>query len=409
MNNPGFTLVEMLVVVSVIALMGLMIIPTILGMFNSGTDSQSYAMLTTELAAARTLAVRTSCYVCVHIQQADQGSDPTIPAAINGKVYMAVLVRSPLPSDPQPPNGISYFYQDQVFAIGTLLSGTTSALTANPPVGTTWLTNPWVANQWSGYWVRMISGRASGQTAQIIAGPLGNNGLQLSGSLNVTPSSGDYYMIYKPTNMDPQVLPGTIAFGRIAVPPISVTVNGITTVQPGNFVANSAFVGANLGDNSNDAGNNMLAQSFMTVNIIFAPNGSVVTTTPDGTFGAVDYGTVHLATVIPGTTNPLPGYFYDDSNAVANGIYTKLWPMPSSSAAASAVYKNVPTAVNYYDGVNQPQPGTSAVTMVDYMKFLRYTGTGGTPSNRYTYLTSDNGGCPYLTINANTGQMLPRK
>ena len=369
MNNSGFTLVEMLVVITIIALMGLMIIPGILGMFTSGSDSQSYAMLTTELAAARTLAIKTSSYVCVHIQQADRSADPNIPAAIDGKFYMAILVRSPLASDAAAPNNISYFYQDQVFAIGTLSSGSASALTANVAAGV------WVSNQWSGYWVRMISGAASGQSAQIIAGSLPYSGLQLSGSLSVIPTSGDYFMIYKPTNVEPQVLPGTIAFGRLSPP----------------FVNGNSFVAAALGNAATDSGNNRLAQSFMTVNIVFSPAGTLVTATPDCN------GAVNFATVIPGTNTNLPGYFYDDPNAVSRGLYTKIWPIPVAG-----------NQVNVYDGVNLPQPGTSAVTIVDYMKYSRYTGTGTTP-NRYTYLLNDNGGCPYLAVNTNIGQMLPRK
>ena len=378
-NNSGFTLVEMLVVITIIALMGLMIIPAILGMFSSGSDSQSYAMLTTELSAARTLAIKTSCYVCVHIQQADQVSDANIPASINGKFYMAILVRNPFAYTTSSSGTDASFYQDQVFAIGSLTSGTTaSVLMANIPVN-----NTWVANQWSGYWVRMLSGNASGQTAQIVAGNLANNGLQLSGSLAVTPNSGDYYMIYKPTNVEPQTLPGTIAFGRLCAP----------------FVNGANFQASALGDNATDTNNNKMAQSFMTVNIIFSPAGTLVTTTPDFN------GCAYLASQIPGTTISLPGYFYDaysDPTSSgyhnANGVQTKIWPMPVSG-----------NQVNVYDAVNLPQPGTSAVTIVDYMKYSRLTGNTGFTPNRQTYLQNDNGGCPYLAINTNIGQMLPRK
>lgn len=411
MNNSGFTLVEMLVVITIISLMGLTIIPTVIGMFNSGADSQSYAMLTTELSAARTLAIKTSSYVCVHIQQANADVDPGIPASINGKVYMAVLIRSPLQlTDPASPYNISYFYPDQVFATGTLAAASTSSALIAQTTGNGSAV-AWVANQWSGYWVRMISGAATGQTAQIVASNLASNGLQLSGSFSVTPAASDYFMIYKPTNLEPQVLPGTIAFGRLTIPPIMVSNGAVLVVSPGQFVVNGAFQGAALGNFTADAGNSQLGQSFMTVNIVFSPTGTLVTTTPDSNYS------VNFATTIPGTTSPLPGYFYDDPNAIANNIYTKIWPMPASSAAASNYYTkplysgaptSVPTAVNLYDGVHCPQPGTHAVTIVDYMRFLRLTGTGAAP-NRYSYLNSDNGGCPYLSVNTNTGAMLPRK
>jgi prepilin-type N-terminal cleavage/methylation domain-containing protein len=437
-NNSGFTLVEMLVVITIIALMGLMIIPAIIGMFSSGADSQSYSMLTTELSAARSLALKTSSYVCVHIQQADQVSDPTIPASINSKVYMSILVRHPFLYTIA--GGVSgtdcSFYPDQVFAIGqvTAYNSGSSAVTAllppenslaylqvNPPFNNGLWDGGWVKNQWSGYWVRMISGNATGQTSQICAAsvPYITNGnpppatvqdptiLALTAGFAATPAAGDYYMIYKPTNVEPQVLPGTIAFGRLVVPTINNNTNG-------NFIVNGVFQGTALGDLTTDAGNNMLAQSFMTVNIIFSPSGTLVTTTPDFN------GCAYLATAIPGTAIPLPGCFYDTYTDPNSGGYkssaavqSKIWPMPSSSGAAVAVYGNgkVPTAVNNYDGVNLPQPGTSAVTIVDYMKFGRLTGTANAPNgpNRYTYLYSDNGGCPYLPINTNIGQMLPRK
>ena len=207
-------------------------------------------------------------------------------------------------------------------------------------------------------------------------------------------------MIYKPSNIDPQVLPGTIAFWP-ALPPVR---------------RQRRLVHAALGDTSLTTANTMYGQSFLAVNIIFSPSGTVVSSTPDLN------GAAYLATAIPTSSNsptPLPGYFYTDPAALAySGLYTQLWPMPSSSSAAPAAYRQtlqqVPTPVNAYDGVNWPQPGTTVVTMVDYTKYLaRSSPVGdsslGSNTGRNSYLAADNGGCPYLSINVNTGQMLPRK
>ena len=390
MKNTGFTLVELLVVITIIAFMGLMLIPAIVGLFNSGVDSQSYAMLTQEMSAARTLAIKSSCYVCLHIQQANKDADSNIPASIHGKFYMAVLIRNPFLYTTGSSGTDSSFYPDQVFAIGTVSSASTTMVTVNAPAGTNW-----VANQWSGYWVRILGSStnsgATGQSGQICVPSGGNNtptALPLTGALNVAPNSGDYYMIYKPSNIDPQPLPGKIAFGRLCPP----------------FVVNGLFVQTALGGNTLDVPptttNSQLAQSFVTVNIIFSPSGTVVTSTPDSN------GNAYLASVIPGTTTPLPGYFYNDRNAATTGIYTQLWPMPSSSAAAGSVYtgtNTMPSSVSN-DGVNLPQPGTTAVTMVDFSKYSMYNAT-----YRYNYMSDVNTGCPYLSINVNTGQMLPRK
>jgi prepilin-type N-terminal cleavage/methylation domain-containing protein len=382
MKNSGFTLVELLVVISIIAFLGAMLIPSIVGLFSSGADSQSYAMLTAELASARTLAIKTSCYVCVHIQQAN---DPSIAPAINGKFYMAVLIRNAFPIASTDPNGVNYgcyFYQDQVFSIGSMSSYNTG--NNSLVLDSTTHATGWVADQWSGYWVRMISGNAIGQTAQIIAGSgdATGNTLMLSGPLGVTPTGG-YYMIYKPTNIEPQTLPGTIAFGRLSAPFI---VNN-------NYVVSDAASNPVLGGTSLNPANDLCAQAFTTVNIIFSPAGTVVASTPDGN------GSAYLATVVPtigsSPASPpnLPGYFYDDPSS---GAKTKIWPAP---------YLN--TTIDNTNNAGRAIPGTQALTMVDYTKYTRYTGT-----QRQIYLDVNNGsgvGCPFLSIDVNTGQMLPRR
>ena len=84
----AFTLVEMLVVILVISIVAAIAIPTAVGLFTAGADNQAYNMLSAQMTAARSYAIRNSTYTLVHVQVAD-------PAAFNGsmedKTYMMLM------------------------------------------------------------------------------------------------------------------------------------------------------------------------------------------------------------------------------------------------------------------------------------------------------------------------------
>jgi len=67
----GFTLLEMMVVIGLVALMASMALPSIIALFNSGADAQAYNLISAQITAARARAVLSSTYAGVHVQMAD--------------------------------------------------------------------------------------------------------------------------------------------------------------------------------------------------------------------------------------------------------------------------------------------------------------------------------------------------
>ena len=68
----GFTLMEMMVVIGLVALMASMALPSIFAMFNAGADAQAYNLMAAQLTAARALAIERSTHAGVHVQMADK-------------------------------------------------------------------------------------------------------------------------------------------------------------------------------------------------------------------------------------------------------------------------------------------------------------------------------------------------
>ena len=67
-ERTAFTLVEMLVVVSIIVLILAVAIPSIAGLFTAGADAQAYNIIAAQLSSARALAIQRQTYAGVHVQ-----------------------------------------------------------------------------------------------------------------------------------------------------------------------------------------------------------------------------------------------------------------------------------------------------------------------------------------------------
>ncbi len=87
--QPAFTLVEMMVVLSMVIMVAMMSLPNINRALKANADAQAYNMMSAIIKSARTVAIRDGMYACVHHQLADT----TSPGGrhLVGISFMAVL------------------------------------------------------------------------------------------------------------------------------------------------------------------------------------------------------------------------------------------------------------------------------------------------------------------------------
>ena len=67
----GFTLIEMMVVIGLVALLAAMALPSIVTLMSAGADAQAYNLIAAQLTFARALAIERVNYAGVHCQIAD--------------------------------------------------------------------------------------------------------------------------------------------------------------------------------------------------------------------------------------------------------------------------------------------------------------------------------------------------
>jgi prepilin-type N-terminal cleavage/methylation domain-containing protein len=93
-QKTGFTLVELMVVIALIALLAGATIPSMISVFTAGADSQAVNLLSAQLTAARALAMREGKYAAVHVQMGSK-YDGTTWIRLN-KCYIGLMLEDPL-------------------------------------------------------------------------------------------------------------------------------------------------------------------------------------------------------------------------------------------------------------------------------------------------------------------------
>lgn len=96
----AFTMIEMLLVLAVIAILGAIVLPSMVGLFTAGADAQAYNVLAGQLAAARSLAIQQRTYAGVHAQRADPNGQHL--KALADTCFTAVVWHDP--NDTADPN-----------------------------------------------------------------------------------------------------------------------------------------------------------------------------------------------------------------------------------------------------------------------------------------------------------------
>jgi len=125
----GFTLVEMLIVVALISLLAMIAVPSFIGMFSAGAESQAYNAVSALLNSARAHALKTNNYVAVHFQPADPAG-----AAKSDNGYAAILEYDPKSKTFKTPL-LKYDQNSDTYVIVPTTSFVPAALPAGVGVG----------------------------------------------------------------------------------------------------------------------------------------------------------------------------------------------------------------------------------------------------------------------------------
>ncbi|NLW86723.1 MAG: prepilin-type N-terminal cleavage/methylation domain-containing protein [Planctomycetes bacterium] len=117
-QKTGFTLVELMVVIALIALLAGATIPSMISVFTAGADSQAVNLLSAQLTAARALAMREGKYAAVHVQMGSKYDGTGL-----NKCYVGIMLEDPVLHVFRPISGYLNGYSEIYPVPGTMAFG----------------------------------------------------------------------------------------------------------------------------------------------------------------------------------------------------------------------------------------------------------------------------------------------
>lgn len=119
-KQGGFTLPELLTVVAMMILIGTFSLPTVFRALNSGAEAQAFNMVYAQMNAARTLAMKTGNFTCLHFQVA------TGHTALRDTCFAGVFAYSTTTNTFSPAPGYDLLRIPGKMALGRITPNTSS-------------------------------------------------------------------------------------------------------------------------------------------------------------------------------------------------------------------------------------------------------------------------------------------
>ena len=109
-HGPGgaFTLIELMAVISIIALVSAMALPTVAKLFSASADEQARSMLAAMLSGNRAAAIENACYTAVHLQIDEDGRCWAVAMTGKGQGVLTQFVPMEGAVPKRMPGGIAF-------------------------------------------------------------------------------------------------------------------------------------------------------------------------------------------------------------------------------------------------------------------------------------------------------------
>ena len=116
-RGGAFTLIELMAVISIIALVSAMVLPTVGRLFSASADEQARSVLGAMLSGNRAAAIEKSCYTAVHVQMGKDGRCWALAMTGKGQGPATLFVAMEGAVPKRMPGGIAFGGIDDRFLV----------------------------------------------------------------------------------------------------------------------------------------------------------------------------------------------------------------------------------------------------------------------------------------------------